>query len=487
MRLATEALRRGDLDRAEQRFQRIADAYPRSAPGPTGLGLVALLRGDLASARAHLEAAVALEPDAVEPRVGLAQVERRQGNLQSALEHLFRARARAPQRPDVHAGLARLTGPAPRHQDLVPERALRMAEAHPYDPWALVRAAEVMARAGRRDAAIGQLEKAVWLFDLDPPSARIALRQLAALDADWRDRQVVQVHVYADESIRSQSGWRFRLRTVLARVSVALGQILDVRFVPIWIGGFLSEQVPNDLDAIDGALARSIRRERGPGIHAGFTERPLPRRSGRLKKGLAQLLGRQMIVRLEPGEFQSRVLAHEILHLYGAMHVVKDLDSLMNPTGDSMQLDRPSARVVRAMRRRVFLTGDPRRDVLPHIDLTEAIAAYEAVLAVNLNFRRMGLQAAFRTRRTSRYQAADEARVAVGMDTHLADVLDIVAALLRADRRPAEALILLDAAARLYGSETARGRETSAAAESLRRWLLGVYRVSEDPRRPSGR
>ena len=152
-----------------------------------------------------------------------------------------------------------------------------------------------------------------------------------------------------------------------------------------------------------------------------------------------------------------------------------------------MQLDRPSARVVRAMRRRVFLTGDARRDVLPHIDLAEAISAYEAVLAVNLNFRRMGLQAAFRTRRTSRYQAADEARVAVGMDAHLADVLDIVAALLRADRRPAEALILLDAAARLYGSDTARGRETSAAAESLRRWLMGVYRVREDPRRPSGR
>ena len=73
------------------------------------------------------------------------------------------------------------------------------------------------------------------------------------------------------------------------------------------------------------------------------------------------------------------------------------------------------------------------------------------------------------------------------MDTHLADVLDIVAALLQADRRPAESLILLDAAARLYGSDTVRGRETSAEAERLRRWLLGVYRVSEDPQRPSGR
>ena len=113
--------------------------------------------------------------------------------------------------------------------------------------------------------------------------------------------------------------------------------------------------------------------------------------------------------------------------------------------------------------------------------------AYEEVLALNLTFRRMGLRAAFQTHRTSRYQAADEARVAVGMDAHLADVLDLVAKLLRADRRPAEALILLDAAARLYGSDTARGRETSAAAESLRRWLMGVYRVREDPRRPSGR
>jgi hypothetical protein len=184
-----------------------------------------------------------------------------------------------------------------------------------------------------------------------------------------------------------------------------------------------------------------------------------------------------MMVRLEPEQSQSRVLVHEILHLYGAMHVVEDLDSLMNPTGGGTRLDRSSARIVKAMRRRVFRTGDPRSDVLPYIDLAEAIAAYQQALVVNLTFRRLGLEAAFRMRRTSRYQAANEAREAVGMDEHLADVLRIVASLLRADRRPAQALILLEAAARLYGPDTSRGRKTSAEAENLRRWLLGVYRV----------
>jgi hypothetical protein len=353
-----------------------------------------------------------------------------------------------------------------------------MAEAHPYDPWALVRGAEVMARAGRREEAIGQLELAVWLFDLDPPSGRLAVRRLAALDDDWRDRHVVEVHVHADESIRSRPGWRFRLRSLLTRTSVALSRILDIQFVPVWIGGFSSAQVPNDLDAINAALGRSLRPGKGPGIRVGFTDRPLPPRCGTRKKGLAQFLGRRAMVRLEPEQSQSRVLAHEILHLYGAMHLVEDLDSLMNPTGDSTRLDQASARIVKAMRLRVFRTGDPRSDVLPYIDLAEAIAAYQQVLSVNLTFRRLGLEAAFRARRTSRYQAANQAREAVGMDGHLADVLKIVSSLLRADHRPAQALILLEAAARLYGPDTSRGRETWAEAESLRRWLLGVYRVN---------
>ncbi len=477
VRLAHEALGRGELDLAEQRFERVARSNPKSSLGSTGLGLVALSRGELATARTYLDRAVALDPEDVDARVGLAKIDRSQGNVRSALAHLYRARVSDPDRVDVHSGLAALTGAAPRQKDRTSEQVLRMAAAHPYDPWALVRGAEVMARAGRREEAIGQLELAVWLFDLDPASARLAIRRLRALDDDWRDRHIVEVHVYADETIRARAGWRFRLRSLLAKASASLSRILEIQFVPVWIGGFPSAQVPNRLDAIDAALARSLRPGKRPGIQLGFTERPLPHRSGLRKKGLAQFLGRRMMVRLEPEQSQSRVLVHEILHLYGAMHVVEDLDSLMNPTGGGTRLDRSSARIVKAMRRRVFRTGDPRSDVLPYIDLAEAIAAYQQALVVNLTFRRLGLEAAFRTRRTSRYQAANQAREAVGMDEHLADVLKIVASLLRADRRPAQALILLEAAARLYGPDTSRGRKTSAEAENLRRWLLDVYRV----------
>ncbi len=36
-----------------------------------------------------------------------------------------------------------------------------------------------------------------------------------------------------------------------------------------------------------------------------------------------------MTVRLEAGASESRVLAHEILHLYGTIHVLDDLESLI--------------------------------------------------------------------------------------------------------------------------------------------------------------
>ena len=173
----------------------------------------------------------------------------------------------------------------------------------------------------------------------------------------------------------------------------------------------------------------------------------------------------------------SRVLAHEILHLYGAIHVVEEVESLMNPVGTSMQLDRASYRIVRATRKRTFRGGGLGRDVLPRIDLAETIAAYEAALALNLTFRKLGLEKALESRRISRYHAANQAREALRMDTHLADVIVMVSTLLRADARHVEALSLLEAAATLYGPDTRRGRETAGNAERLRRWLVRAYGV----------
>ena len=53
-------------------------------------------------------------------------------------------------------------------------------------------------------------------------------------------------------------------------------------------------------------------------------------------------------------------------------------------------------------------------------------AAYEAALALNLTFRKLGLEEALESRRTSRYHAANQAREALRMDAHLADVLVMV-------------------------------------------------------------
>jgi tetratricopeptide (TPR) repeat protein len=476
-RLAEEALRRGDLDRAQARFRRVVNASPNSAQGHAGLGRVALARGDRAAAREHFDAALAADPEDVAARIGLAGVARMEGDREAALAHLRQALDRDPARPETHAHLSELTGRAPRGSARSLEETLHRVAAHPYDPWALVSAADGLQRAGRPGESRRYLEKAVWLADRDPDSALAATRLLAKLDEAWVDRPLVPVHVYADESVRARVGWRFRLRSLFVGVSNALDNVLAIQFVPVSIGAFRSAGASDDLDAIDAAFGRDVPGNPQPGIQAAFSERPFPRRAGKRKRGLAEFMGRRLSVRLEPGSMDSRVLAHEILHLYGAIHVVEEVDSLMNPVGKSTQLDRASYRIVRATRGRTFRGGGLERDVLPRIDLAETIAAYEAALALNLTFRKLGLEEALESRRISRYHAANQAREALRMDAHLADVLVMVSTLLRADARHVQALSLLEAAARLYGPDTRRGREAAGNAESLRRWLVRVYGV----------
>jgi tetratricopeptide (TPR) repeat protein len=476
-RMAEEALRRGDLDRAQSRFRRIVNSTPSSARGYAGLGRVALARGDRATAREQFDAALAADPEDVAARIGLAEVARMEGDRGAAIAHLRQALDRDPARQETHAHLAALTGRAPRVTARSLEETLHVADAHPYDPWALVSAADGLQRAGRPKESRGYLEKAVWLADRDPASALAATRLLAKLDDAWVGRPVIPVHVYADESVRARVGWRFRLRSLFVGVSNALDNILAIQFVPVSIGAFRSVGASDDLDTIDAAFGRDVPGNPQPGIQAAFTERPFPRRAGERKRGLAEFMGRRLTVRLEPGSMDSRVLAHEILHLYGAIHVVEEVESLMNPVGTSMQLDRASYRIVRATRRRTFRGGGPERDLLPRVDLAETIAAYEAALALNLTFRKLGLEEALESRRTSRYHAANQAREALRMDSHLADVLVMVSTLLRADARQVEALRLLEVAAALYGSDTRRGRETARNAERLRRWLVRAYGV----------
>ena len=426
-----------------------------------------------------VEAGPTLDSGVTESLIELAEIERRAGNREAEYSLLARVLDRDSVHSGAHARLAALTGTAPARSGASFDSLVRRALLHPYDPAALVAAAEVLARRGRADQAVEYLERAIWLADLDPPSARSAIRQLSRLSDDWSRRRIIPVQVHADELIRAQPGWRFQVRTLWLSVSKTLDEVLETRFVPIAIGSFDPSEAHNNLDLIHENFVVS---ESAPteGILAAFTERAIPAGHGVFKKGVAEFLGRSLVVRLEPRATQSRVLAHEILHLYGAIHVLDDVDTLMNPAGTSLVLDGPSIRIVRALRGRAFGPGGIEENVLPWIDLDETVAAYRTALGVNLGLRDAGIAEALEEHLRSPKQAALRARQATRLDAHLADAARLVAALMLADARREEALRLLDLSSQLYGADTARGRQTAEQVEMLRRSLEAPASRSSD-------
>jgi tetratricopeptide (TPR) repeat protein len=463
-----QALAAGDLATAEQRFARALEADAASAAARVGLGDVALARGDLAGAEARFLEALAREPGAVDARLGLARVAVRQGRAAEARAQLEEALRADPWRAEVHAERAALTGPAPpAPAALALEEALRRARAHPYDVGAGLAAGRALAAAGHRAEAVRALESILWLADLDPRSARRAFALLGRLDPAWRERPVVPVHTFADESIRAQPGWPFRVRLAWLGATRSLEALLDVRFVPVRIGGFASAGAPESLEAIDGAFRAQRRALPASGVVAVFTGRAPPRGRGEVRLGQAEFLGRRLAVRLEAEPGPSRVLVHELLHLYGAVHVAADVPSLMNPSGEARGLDRFNARIVREMRARGF-AGDLEADVLDVIDLEDTTRAYEDALRANLGLRRAGLAEVFEKGGRASLEARRSAVRAVELDPHLGDVARFVSLLLWRGDKPASAALLLETAARLYGPRTARGRQ--AAEDAARLW-----------------
>lgn len=377
---------------------------------------------------------------------------------------------RDPARAQVHARLAALTGPAPAEAVGRPAELVERALSHPYDPSALLAGGEELVRRGDLESAIRYFERAVWLADIDPPAAREALSHLGTLSEPWSRRRVVPVEVYAGERIRSEPGWRFRIRTLWLAASESLDPVIETRFVPVHIGALDLADEPGGLDGVHAAL---LARTTPPyeGIRAAFTQRPI-RDRGPFKRGVAEFCGRSLVVRLEPGATRSRVLAHEILHLYGAIHVLDGVDSLMNPSGTSLTLDGPSARIVRATRDRTFGAGGAAENVLPRIDLGEAIAAYRSALSVNLGLREAGVAQLLGARRSTAHDAA-RGRHVQRLDSHLADVARWLSVLMLSDARREEALELLELASQLYGTDVRRGRETLEQVELLRASIAG--------------
>ena len=391
------------------------------------------------------------------------------GDLRGARRDAERALALDAARPAAHALLAELTGPAPAAPARTPEQALESAAAHPYDAAALVRAADTLARSGRSADAAALLEKALWLADTNPSAAAAALTRLPALDPAWRERRAVPVHVFADETLAADPGWEFQLRTVLLSASNSLDGALGVRFLAVSLRReSLGALDASALETVHAAFVERIQPTPPDGILAGFTARPVPAAPGPWKLGLAELLGRRLTLRLPAGAVESRPLAHELLHLFGAVHVSGEIDSLMNPDGSELKLDALNLEIVRATRDRAFSHGGAERNLLPFVDRPRLIQAYTAALRANLALRELGIEEILALRQLAPARAAARAGQLREFDPHLAEVAELVARLLVSDGREAPAAGLFEVAAELWGSDTEKGRKSLARAQHLR-------------------
>jgi hypothetical protein len=238
---------------------------------------------------------------------------------------------------------------------------------------------------------------------------------------------------------------------------------------------FSSSDAESQLASIEEAFLSSVRALPAAGIIAAFTERPVPQRRGKSRLGQAEYLGRRMLARLEPDQVESRTLIHEVLHLYGAVHINPDLDSIMNPSGASLNLDPANRKIAELLRGRRFGPGGAHANVLPFVDHGELTAALSQALRLNLQFRRLGVLEALEAKQDSRFLGARKAREALALDPDLASVARFVALLLAEQGRFASAARFMEAAANLYGPRSAEGREARARAELLLRRAQEVY------------
>jgi tetratricopeptide (TPR) repeat protein len=469
IRLGNDALAAGDAKRARERFERALLAEPTSTAARTGLGRALLAAGLRDEAHTVLAAAVAAGPNDAGAHFALAELAAERGDEAEARAGWERVLALDGARIDAHARLADLTGTAPATPASGPDEAIARGDTHPYDPRARLAAGEALLARGDLARAAEHLESALVLADVDPASGRRAAALLNERVPEWHARRVVWVHAFADEVLREDPAWRFQQRFAWLLVSQALEPLLGVRFVVVSLGQFRSAGAGLDLSPILDAGRRQHPEVSATGVVAFATGRPTPRAAGVWKQGEAELLGRFLALRLARGEVASRVLAHEVMHLFGGVHVNPDVDSLMNPSGRSLVLDPWNAAIVRATRARDFGPGGIEANVLPNANLDAMIAAYRAALGANVALRNAGVLGALEGAHGSVRAAAPQARAAMQLDEHLGDVASLVAQLLLRDGRRAGAASLWETAARLYGPETARGRGARQNAQTIAR------------------
>ncbi len=462
-----KALEAGDLDTAQRRFERALEAESHSVLALTGLGKTAAARAATTEAIDYFERALTLAPQDAEARLGLARAFRSAGETLAARLQLEAALQEGNPAPVFQFELAALTGPAPKGRPADLAEALRVANAHPLDPRALVNAGDWASRAGKQRAALHLFETALWLTHLDPDAGGNAFARLQAMDPAWRERRLVLVHCWADETVRSDPAWRFRLLRLFQNLSLDAAPMIDTLFVPVSMSPFTTAGTYPSLAAMEAQLSAQVRTPPARGIIAGFTERPPPPRGSR-RLGQAEFLGRRMFLRLETEELRSHVLAHEMLHLYGGIHVSPEFESIMNPAGDSYSLDPLNTAIFRAMRNRRFERGGIEENVLPWIDTEETARAYAHGLQVNLGFRRVGMLEAKNELQESRFLAAARAQEARQLDDHLGDVARFLSHLRWREEKKSTSVQLLELSAKLYGIDSSKGRAAMRDAERLR-------------------
>ena len=467
--LGEKSLAEGRPKEAAARFQRVLKRSPDSASARQGLARAELAQGNLVAAREWLGPASLAVGNTALLRTW-AEIYRREGDSEAergALEEIVGVN---PALYTAHQRLADLTGPAPPSVlDGGDGRArLLRARQHPYDAKALLSGARVALSQGDEKTAGRWLTRLVWLADVDPGASRAAIQELSEIDPAWKKRIVVPVHVYADQSVRAEPGWRARMRLVWRSLSVALDPLLHLLFIPVSISEFDSSGSSSTLAGIEQAFRRTAGVLPSSGMIAAFTDRQPPEGGGMWRLGVAEFLGRVMVMRLAPGEISSRTLAHEAMHVFGAVHVSDERGSLMNPSGNSLNIDPSNIEITRLMRTRRFGPGGMDANVIPYVDVPKLSRAYVGALSRNLKARSRGLKEADRSRGESRYIASQLGQDATSMDTNLGDVSAFTAVLMLRQGRHEDAIALFSAAGRLYGPNTPRGQRMMLRAESLR-------------------
>ncbi len=474
--LGDRALAAGDLDTAEQRYRRALEAFPPSQSARLGLARVARRRGDTETARARTSEILAVSPGHYDALVELSGVLEDEGETAGAMEVAGRAIKVSTARPEAHAALARLTGRAP---PAVPAEGLdasalaavrvRRAGAHPYDPAAAVAAARALIEIGDEAGAARWLRGAWWMADVDPESGLAAIELLRQIDPDWKTRRVVPVHTVADDRIRRSESWKMRMRFVWTDLSQVLHPLLDTVFVPVSIGASAAAGKPAPLDAIRTSSAWGRKLGGPPGLVAILTDRRPRARNRSTREGEATFLGRHLTVRLDAHPSTvNPTLVHEVLHIYGAVHVSPEYPSIMNPRlSDATGLDEPNTRIATLTRDRSFEGFGIYADVLDHVDEKALIPAYRSALKLNLLARQQGMGEAIDAQGESRYIAARRARKAVALDSHLGDVASFLATLMVRQERWVGAVRFLDLASKLYGPDDPRAEFARARADAI--------------------